>query len=217
MTRPYDLVVFDWEGTLGDTMGQILHDIKAASLELGLGELQETHARQCLGFGLTKAIKKMFPVASEEQYKRLLNKVQMSMGTYSMDVWLIPGARELVQDMHRLGFHLAIATNKGAQSLSRALDLSGLADYFNITRSAGQTPPKPCPQMLLEIMDYFNVDKTKTVMIGDSVTDIEMAQLAGVDAIGVNFYQQDSTDFLKAGALAVFDDYQIVANYLNCH
>lgn len=215
MSSSYDLVVFDWEGTLGDTLGQILFGLKQAAAEMGLGEIQDEEARQYLAFGISKTIKKIFPHATEAQEKILLEHVQASLNAGVVEAWLLPGAKDLVGLLHQSGFFLAVASNKGSQSLAKALDSSGLSAYIKVTRSAGQVPAKPCPQMLHEIMDHFQVHPNATLMIGDSISDMEMAKLAGVDSVGVNFYHQDDKDLWQAGAKAVFDDYAQLALFLN--
>ena len=160
-----------------------------------------------------KAIKKLFPNTTLLQQEQLAEAVQYALSTHSVDTYLFPDIKDMVQKLHQAGFDLAIATNKGSQSLQRALQETGLDAFFKVTRAAGQTAPKPCPQMLYEIMDVFGVTASETVMIGDSIADIEMAIAAGVDAIGVDFYHQQKTILLAAGALIVFDDAIQLSHY----
>ena len=214
MNRPYHLVVFDWEGTLGDTLGQILNTVAVEARRLQFGELDERLARQYVTLGLVMAVKKTFPHLSIHQHEQLLQAVQHSLVTNPADTYLLPGAERILQRIHNAGMELAIATNKGHHSLQRALQAVGLAALFTTTRSAGQTPPKPCPQMLEEIMDVCGVNPAQTLMVGDSVTDIEMAVQLKVDAIGIDFYHQQAADLRAAGACDVFDDYQQLAVYL---
>lgn len=214
MKKPYRLVVFDWEGTLGDTLGHVLNALRAQAARMQLGELDPQAARQCVTLGLVRAVKKLFPHLSLHQHEQLLQAVQQELSTSSQEGLLFPGARSLVQQMQRAGLDLAIATNRGQLSLQRALQASGLDEFFRVTRTAGQTPAKPCPQMIEEIMDVFGVHPSETLMIGDSLSDVEMAGLAGVDAIGVDFYHQQESGLSAAGALMVFDDYSRLAHYL---
>ena len=214
MKKPYRLVVFDWEGTLGDTLGHVLTTLHAEAKRLQFGELDVPSARRYVMLGLVKMIKKVFPDLNLYQQEQLLQAVQRVLYTTTADGHLFPGAMHVVQEMHQEGIDLAIATNRGAQSLKRALHESGLSEYFKVTRSAGQSPPKPCPQMIEEIMEVFGVSPSETLMIGDSLTDIEMSELAGVDAIGVDFYHQHKAELLASGALQVFDDYMKLAQYL---
>jgi len=214
MKKPYRLVVFDWEGTLGDTLGHVLSTLDVEARRLHFGDLDVPLARRYVMLGLVNVIKKLFPDLNLYQQEQLLQAVQRVLYTTSSDGYLFPNAKNTVQRIQKAGMDLAIATNRGAQSLKRALQESGLSELFKVTRTAGQVPPKPCPQMLEEIMDVFGVNASETLMIGDSLTDIEMSVLAGVDAIGVDFYHQHSADLLAAGALQVFDDYTQLADYL---
>ncbi|WED42315.1 HAD family hydrolase [Legionella cardiaca] len=214
MGKPYRLVVFDWEGTLGDTLGQIFNSVAIEARRLQFGEIDKQLARQSVDLGLVKALRKIFPDLSEEQHQQLLHAVQHSLIARTTEVFLIPGAKDFISRLHNAGIDIAIATNKGQQSLQRTLHISGLDTLFKVTRSAGQTAPKPSTQMLEEIIDTFGLTTDETLMIGDSITDIEMAKNLGVDAIGVDFYHQQHNALLAAGAMAVFDDYQHLADYL---
>lgn len=214
MRAPYRLVVFDWEGTLGDTLGQILTTVASVARDMNIGEIDEEAARQYVALGLVNALQKLFPTLSLHQHEQLLEAVQHRMTTNPSGVQLIPGAKAFLEQLNAAGIDLAIATNKGQHSLQRALLATGLEGTFKVTRSAGQVPPKPYPQMLEEIMDACGATASETLMIGDSKADIEMANMLGVDAIGVDFYHQQGTILQTAGALAVFDDYQALANYL---
>jgi phosphoglycolate phosphatase len=214
MKKRYHLVVFDWEGTLGDTLGHVFNTLKAQATHLSLGDVDESLARQCVALGLTKALYKLFPALSLHQHEQLLQAVQESLSKTLPEAYLFPGARACVEDLHQAGVALAIATNKGAQSLQRVLQESGLDGFFKVTRAAGQVPPKPCPKMIEEIMMECGVFPSETLMIGDSVSDMEMASNAGVDAIGFDFYHQQRAALLEAGAMTVFDDYTKLAHYL---
>ncbi|MFY7697351.1 MAG: HAD family hydrolase [Legionella sp.] len=216
MNKPYHLVVFDWEGTLGDTLGHVIHALNEQALHLNIGPADEKQARHYLVFGLLLTIKKMFPCLKESQQKELLQAVQESIASNSSDIYLFPGARDLVKRLHCQGFDMAIATNKGSHSLLRALQHTRLSSFFHVTRSAGQTPAKPCPQMLEEIMYICNVSASQTLMVGDTTADMDMAAALGVDAIGVNFYNQPENvqQLLAAGAKFVMDDFQQLADFL---
>lgn len=214
MSNPYQLVVFDWEGTIADTLGLILHTVATEAKILGFGEVDPYQARKYVDLGLVHALKKVFPQLSSEQQDQLLQAVHHAMVSRPAEVCLIPGAREFIEQLHHAHVDIAVATNKGHQSLMRALQATGLAALFKVTRSAGVLPAKPSPDMLEEIISEFGGHPSTTLMIGDSVTDMEMAGSIRVDAIGVDFYHQQETDLKQAGALAVFDDYQLLADYL---
>lgn len=212
--NPYQLVVFDWEGTVADTLGLILHTVASEANALGFGEIDPYEARKYVDLGLVQSLKKLFPGLSETEQEQLVQAVQQALISRPTEVCLIPGALEFIHQLHDAKVDLAIATNKGHQSLMRALQATGLEEIFKVTRSAGQVPAKPCPQMLEEIMEVFGQGADSTLMIGDSVTDIEMAKNIDVAAIGVDFYHQQEGALKTAGALFVFDDYKLLANHL---
>jgi len=214
MSMPYRLVVFDWEGTLGDPLGHVHDALKHEAQALGLGAYDVQFARRFVALGLDKAVRKIFPDLSLHQYERLLQGVQQALISNHAAVYLFPGARLLIQQLHQTGVELAIATNRGAQALQRVLQVSELEAFFSVTRAAGQVPAKPCPQMLEEILDLTGVPAKETLMIGDSTADIEMASAIDVPSIGVDFYYQQGDDLKAAGALDVFDDFASIGRYL---
>jgi phosphoglycolate phosphatase len=214
MIKPYDLVVFDWEGTIVDTLGAVFHTVAIEADALGFGAFDPNEAKNYVDLGLVKALKKAYPNLSATEQEQLLYAVQHSMQTRTTDIWLMPGVSQFIQQLQDANINMAIATNKGQQSLTRALQTTGLDKFIKVTRSAGQVPAKPCPQMLEEIIEEFGGENTTTLMIGDSVTDMEMAKNIHVRAIGVDVYRQQGAALKAAGALAVFDDYQLLADYL---
>ncbi|CAM4472911.1 MAG: Phosphoglycolate phosphatase [Legionella sp.] len=215
MSNHYDLVVFDWEGTIADTLGAVFHTVAVEADLLGFGTFEPEEARKHVDLGLERALVKAYPHLSALEHEQLIHAVHRSMHTRSLDVFLIPGVREFIQQLHDAHIKMAVATNKGHQSLTRALQTTGLDEFIKVTRSAGQVPAKPHPQMLEEIIDEVGGCAATTLMIGDSITDVEMAKSIQVNAIGVDFYHQQESALKAAGALAVFDDYKLFADYLH--
>lgn len=214
MSNPYELVVFDWEGTIEDTLGVILNVIASEANRLGLGDFDLQQARNYVAQGLAPILRKAYPHLSLSQSQQLMHAVQEVMRFRSVDICLMPGVRELIDQLHKAQIKVAIATNKGQTSLSRALQATGLDELFKITRSAGQVPSKPCPQMLQEIIEEHGVSTAATLMIGDSPIDMEMAKTIQVTAIGVDIYHQHEAALKAAGAVEVFDDYKQIAHFL---
>ncbi|MCH9756486.1 MAG: HAD-IA family hydrolase [Gammaproteobacteria bacterium] len=212
MKLPYKLVVFDWEGTLGDPLGHVHQALATEATKLGI-DYDVSYARQYVSLGLDKAVRKIFPDLSLHQYERLLLGVQQDLVLNHAVVYLFDGAKQLIEKLHATGISLAIATNKGQQSLERALEACGLNPFFAVTRSAGQLPAKPCPDMLEAILDVVGCTPEETLMIGDSVSDMEMAEAMNVPSIGVDFYHQQTDDLKGAGAGDVFYDFKQIEDY----
>ncbi|KTC65458.1 hydrolase (haloacid dehalogenase family) (plasmid) [Legionella adelaidensis] len=215
MSKSYRLIVFDWEGTLGDTLGQLVHTLRQEANRLQLGEFNEDLARKYLMMGMPFAISQLFPQLTLRQQEELIEAVQYTPSSRSQ-VYLLPGVNAILNQLAQAGIEMAVASNKSQNSLTRVLQNSGVGAFFNVTRTASQAPAKPCPQMLEEIIDFCGVDRTQTLMVGDSVSDIEMAIRLDVDAVGIDFYYQESQRkaLKEAGALQVFTNYQEFANYL---
>ena len=211
--KRYGLIVFDWEGTLGDTVGQSLCRIavEAGKHALGADGLSESLFRQ----NLYQATRVYFPSWSDGQIEQYCSRKCLSNQATLPEVCVFPGAKDLVERLSQAGIHLAIASNKGAQSLQSALQRAGMQPFFSVTRAAGQAPPKPCPQMLEEILDEFLMSAKEALMIGDSVSEMEMAKQIGMDAVGFDFYHQNTEALLDAGASLVFDNYEALAQFLS--
>lgn len=215
MSKPYGLVVFDWEGTLSDTLGQFIQAFADEANRLQLGKVDIELARHYVALGPVVAIKKLFPHLPTHQQSDLLQSVQNSLLLNPTKICLTPGARDVLQKIKQAGIQLAVASNKGQQSLLRDIEASGLSDFFTTTRSASQVPAKPCPQMLEEIMSVCGVTPFETLMVGDSTSDIEMANQLHVVAIGVDFYFQNESMLRETGAKDVFNDFQQLTRYLD--
>lgn len=215
MSNPYDLVVFDWEGTIVDTLGVVFHVVASEANLLGFGDFDPYQARKYVDLGLVQALRKAYPHLSLSQQQQLFEAVQRALHTQPLDICLMPGVRELLYQLRDAQVNLAIATNKGQHSLLRALQATGLDELFKVTRSAGQVPAKPCPQMLEEIIEEYEGNIVTTLMVGDSPTDMEMARNLRVTAVGVDLYHQQGSALKAAGAVAVFDEYRKLADFLN--
>jgi phosphoglycolate phosphatase len=214
MSRSFDLIVFDWEGTLGDPLGYVLHVLEQQATMLKFPPFDSDAARRCVVFGLERAVKKLFPTLALHQHERLLHAIQHALQGHHGETCLFPGARKLIACIQQAGIHLAIATNKSSHALQRSLQTTALTSFFPITRCADHVPAKPCPQMLEEIMAIYDIAPSSTLMIGDSVADMEMAEFAHVQGVGVDFYRQHAASLRAAGAVEVFDNYDQLGCFL---
>ncbi|MDP3559262.1 MAG: HAD-IA family hydrolase [Legionellaceae bacterium] len=210
----YHLVVFDWEGTIRDSYGHLWHILKQQAEELGLPPFSKEPALPYLNAGIKIFLKKLFPTLSPEQLQLLQEHVQAATPHVAPQVFLVDGVTDLIQTLHAQGILLAIATNKNFQNLQRDLDITQLQPYFSCIRTAGQTQPKPNPQMLSEIMQFYHVAPEKTLMIGDTNTDLEMAHAARVSSLGIDIYYENLNSLLNAKPCAVFHDYPSLSQWL---
>ena len=215
MSRQYNLVVFDWEGTLAeDAYGQVVRVLEAESAKLQLTGFDKIMARKFAPYGLLGMVSQLFPELGMHQQEKLLERLQEELTAAQSQVTLANYAAETVRKIHAAGIMLGIATNRSLSSLQRVLSLSGLEQYFQAIRTASQAPAKPCTDMLEEIILECNTTSAATLMVGDSLSDIEMAVKLGVDAIAVDFYREQTNTFLNAGASLEIDDYYDLLKFL---
>jgi phosphoglycolate phosphatase len=183
----YELVVFDWDGTLLDSAGAIVLAIQAACRDIGHPPPSDEKARHVIGLGLVDALKKAAPDLSEERYPEMVDRYRHHYLSGDHQLTLFQGVPELLDSLQAAGHILAIATGKSRLGLERALDHSGLRPLFQASRCADECHSKPHPQMLDELMAEFGVSGETTLMIGDTSHDLLMAQNAGVDSLAVTY------------------------------
>ena len=187
MARRFDLLVFDWDGTLLDSVGAIVNAVKASCRDLGQPEPSDMHARQVIGLGLVDVLSHSVPGLAEDQFPKMVERYRFHYLSNDHELNLFEGAAELIAKLHSAGFMLAVATGKSRNGLNRALIYSGLGAYFSATRCADECFSKPHPQMLEELMDELSVTPERTLMIGDTTHDLQMAINAGAYGLAVDY------------------------------
>jgi phosphoglycolate phosphatase len=191
MGKRFELIVFDWDGTLLDSAGTIVACIQAAALDLGLAAPSEERARHVIGLGLGEALRHALPELEPGRHMELADRYRHHYLSQDHELSLFDGAAHLVRSLAADGYLLAVATGKSRKGLDRALAVSGLGDCFHTSRCADECHSKPHPQMLEEIMDELGVSPRLTLMIGDTTHDLQMALNAGVGALAVAYGAHD--------------------------
>nr|WP_274600840.1 HAD-IA family hydrolase [Ectothiorhodospira shaposhnikovii] len=180
------MLVFDWDGTLMDSVARIVTCMQSTIEALGIAPLPEHRLRHVIGLGMREAILQLYPDADEDLFQAFTQAYrERFLFTDDTPMPLFAGVPELLHELRGQGYWCAVATGKSRVGLDRVLDETGLGSHFLTTRCADETLSKPHPQMLLEIMDELGVMPAQTLMIGDSTHDLLMARNAGTDALGV--------------------------------
>jgi phosphoglycolate phosphatase len=195
--RQYELVVFDWDGTVVDSIAAIADAIIGAALDLGLPEPPRERANWVIGLGLLDAIRHAVPTLPPERIPDFVDRYRVHYLRRETELPLFGGIRELVRGLDASGVPLAVATGKSRAGLDRALQTSGLGRHFTTTRCADEGAPKPDPWMLRDIGEQLQLDPGRMVMIGDTIHDIGMARSAGSRSIAVMYGAHDR-DTLRA-------------------
>lgn len=205
MTKRYELIVFDWDGTLMDSAGVIVESIQAACRDLGLPVPDDERAAHVIGLGLADALSYAIPGLPPGEYGSVAERYRHHFLLRDPHSSLFPGTHEMLTGLHERGHLLAIATGKSAVGLKRALHTTGVAHFFVASRCADQCASKPAPDMLHELMEELAAEADTTLMVGDTVHDLLMAANAGVAALAVGHGAHPREKLLALGPIACVD------------
>jgi phosphoglycolate phosphatase len=203
----YRVLVFDWDGTLIDSIDGIVSSLQVASRTVCSEEVSAQRARSVIGLGLREAVEALHPEL-ESVYIDRITEAYKQHYLYQNPIRskLFAGVRQMLEQLHDAGFLLAIATGKSRIGLDRVLAEHDMAAYFNVTRCAGESRSKPHPEMLLNILHQLGTQTQHALMIGDSGHDLLMANNAGVDAIGVTHGVNSAAQLLLYNPILCLDD-----------
>lgn len=213
----YGLIVFDWDGTLIDSAGPIVECIQQAARTLGLGVPSAERARHVIGLGLQDSLRLAVPDLPAQRTREFVECYRAEFLARESNMRLFPGVETMLGGLRERGHRLAVATGKSRQGLERALDASGLRPYFDASRCADESTPKPHPAMLHELLAQLEASAREALMIGDTSHDLQMAAAAGVDAVAV-CYGAHGVDGLRAlRPRACLDSVEGLAAWLRIH
>jgi phosphoglycolate phosphatase len=200
--RRFELIVFDWDGTLADSTTVIAQAIQAALRDMGEAVPDDKAARYVIGLGLTDALRTVAPALPAHRHSELAAHYRRHYLARENEVPLFAGAAALLEDLERAGYLLAVATGKSRMGLDRVLTRNDLVRRFHATRCADEGFPKPHPDMLLNLMDRLGVRSEQTLMIGDTTHDLELARNAGVAGVAVAYGAHEAAGFARYAPLA---------------
>lgn len=198
------VAIFDWDGTLVDSVEHIADSLHQAATELGYPAREREAYRNIIGLGMVEALEMLYPGISQDQ----MSEIRQGYGRYFFAKETTPqqvftGMTDVLKDLRIAGKGCAVATGKSRRGLEGALISSGLGPHFDLTRCADETRSKPDPAMLNEILTHYGLRPEQAVMVGDTVYDMEMAQRIGMPAIGVEWGVHDRETLARFGPVAV--------------
>jgi len=217
MASRFELLVFDWDGTLLDSAGAIVDAIQAACRDLGLPIPVDAQARHVIGLGLHDALRHAVPNLPEERYPLMVERYRHHYLQHDHELQLFDGAAAMIAELAAAGFLLAVATGKSRLGLDRAMRSSGLGSYFHASRCADECFSKPHPQMLEELLDELAVDGERALMIGDTTHDLQMAHNAGVACLAVAYGAHPAAALDAMQPLARVHEVAELAAWLRTH
>ena len=217
MARRFDLIVFDWDGTLFDSTKLIARCIQAACADIGTTVPSERDASYVIGLGLADALRHAAPALPPERYRELGERYRQHYIASQNDIVLFDGTLEMLQALKRRNHWLGVATGKTRRGLDDALQRSELKGLFDATRTADETAGKPDPRMLHELMRELGTSSERTLMIGDTTHDLLLAANAGCAAVGVGFGAHEHEAFAPFAPLHVAHSTAELAAWLAEH
>jgi phosphoglycolate phosphatase len=215
--RCFDLIVFDWDGTLADSTGLIVQCLQAAAADCGLPAPSAQRAAYVIGLGLHEAMQHAMPGLPVERYPELVRCYRRHWFARQHEVVFFDGVVELVAALKARQHWLAVATGKSRRGLDEALASSPLQGCFDATRTADETASKPDPLMLLELMREFGVEAARTLMIGDTTHDLQLAANAGTASLAVSYGAHEADGFAAFAPLSVLRSARELGDWLAQH
>ena len=191
----FDLIAFDWDGTLFDSTALIVRCIQQSCRDLGVDVPTETQAAFVIGLGLSDALAHAAPGLAPERYPELGQRYRHHYFAAQHEVVLFEGTLEMLQGLKARRHRLGVATGKTRRGLDDALRASQLRHLFDATRTADETAGKPDPRMLLELMEELGVAPERTLMIGDTTHDLQLAVNAGTHSVAVSYGAHEPAAF----------------------
>ena len=218
-SRPlrFDLIAFDWDGTLYDSTRLIVRCIQAAVVDVGGAEPSENDAAWVIGLGLAEALARAAPDVPKEKYPELGARYRYHYLQHQDDLVLFDGVLQMLDALRARGHKLAVATGKSRRGLNEALKSVALRDRFEASRTADETFGKPHPRMLLELMEELDVPAERTLMIGDTTHDLQLAANAGTPSVAVTYGAHAVAEFATHSPLFVAGSVAELSAWLQAH
>ncbi|TSE18377.1 5'-nucleotidase [Tepidimonas alkaliphilus] len=213
----FDLIVFDWDGTLFDSTALIVQCIQAAVQDVGGQVPSRERAAWVIGLGLEQALVQAAPDVPAHRHAQLVQRYQYHWFARQHEVTLFDGVLPMLHDLRARGHRLAVATGKSRRGLDAALRSVALHGVFDATRTAEETASKPHPQMLLELMKELEVPPERTLMIGDTSHDLQLARNAGCAALAVGYGAHGHDELLAHAPLALVHSVAELHAWLQSH
>lgn len=193
--RQFDLIAFDWDGTLFDSTAIIVKSIQSAVRDVGGQMPTRESASWVIGMELTQALKHVAPDVPADLYPQLGERYRHHYFAQQHHISLFEGILPLLSELKSRHHWLTVATGKSRRGLNEALQSVELQGVFDGSRTADETAGKPHPLMLHELMREFGVEPERTLMIGDTTHDLQMALNAGCASVGVSYGAHDPNGF----------------------
>lgn len=213
----FDLVCFDWDGTLYDSAAVIVRCLQEAVVDVGGRRPAAADCAFVIGMSLAPALARVAPDVPQQKQAQLVARFRYHYVKHQDDICLFDGVPAMLSQLRQRACRLAVATGKSRRGLDLALASRELAAVFDGSRTADETAGKPNPRMLHELMDEFGVPPERTLMVGDTSHDLQMAQNAGCASVGVSYGAHDGAGLVALAPLQVVHSVPELSQWLLAH
>lgn len=215
MQKKYELIVFDWDGTLMDSEAKIVNCFAAACADAGIDFPGDAACRDVIGLGMREALQRLLPAATGSEQQAVIDAYRVHfLERDQTEMVFFPGVQAGLKHLQAQGYLLAVATGKARRGLNRVLQLWDMEQDFVATRCADEAYSKPHPQMLHDILDMTGMTPEQSIMIGDTVYDLEMAQNAAMHSLAVSYGVHERERLQALGPQACVDSFDEVCAWL---
>lgn len=215
MSKKYQCVIFDWDGTLMNSEARIVASVQYAARQVGFPVLSVHESKQIIGLSLENAILTLYPQASKQDIALMSSAyTEYFLDHCNVDMAPFSGAENLLTDLKAQNVKLAIATGKSRKGLNQVLAETGFDAYFDFTRTPVESESKPSPLMLQQILEEFGLSVEQAVMVGDTEFDMQMAKNIKMDAIALSHGVHELEVLQKYEPVEYFDDLHALGSWL---
>ncbi len=212
----YQLIIFDWDGTLMDSLSRIVSCMQAAAQDLDIIPASRASIENIVGLALDIAIRQLHPELTADQVQLMRQRYSFHyIQAESTPSPFFAGIPKMLRSLSQRGHLLSVATGKSRKGLSRVFDAHGVGALFHSSRCADETKSKPAPDMLLDILQLHGVDPEQAIMVGDTEYDLEMATRANIDAVGVTWGAHDITRLRRHNPKTCFEQVEDLSAWLH--
>jgi phosphoglycolate phosphatase len=212
---PIELLIFDWDGTLVDSLGTIVTAHIEAARQLDLLIPESTRIKALIGLSADEVVRVLYPSRTPASYEEIIQTYRTHYFENANKIFLYPGVKETIQQLHAQGYQLAVATGKSRIGLDAGLRDTDLGQYFTTTKTAEETASKPHPLMIQEILTQTDLASSQAIMIGDTEYDMQLANNAGIKAVAVDYGAHSREMLLKHLPYACISDIRELLSLIN--
>ena len=216
MYKRYSLIIFDWDGTLIDSIPTITRSLAVAAEQMGLSLLDEEAYKSVIGLSLTNAIRKLYPALSDEQLQQFIKQYREEYNQLEKQPSApFSGVTDGLNVLREQGISMAVATGKSRDGLDRSMTANQYRDYFKASRCADETRSKPDPLMLEQLLKELDIPVEQALMVGDAGFDLQMAESLGMDRVAVTYGAQPKEKLLSHDPVFVADSFDDLIEWVS--